>query len=87
MHSKHTVVLSKRARQVCQLAATGLSNREISRKLGLSEHTVKNYLSQIFEKLGISARIELVLYTISEAKRPESAKEHKPASRLQNFGS
>jgi two-component system nitrate/nitrite response regulator NarL len=79
MHSKNTVVLSKRANQVCQLAASGLSNREISTKLGLSEHTVKNYLSQIFEKLGISTRIELVLYTISQAKRrPESVKGSRP---------
>jgi two-component system nitrate/nitrite response regulator NarL len=78
MHSKNTVVLSKRANQVCQLAASGLSNREISTKLGLSEHTVKNYLSQIFEKLGISTRVELVLYTISQAKRPESVKASQP---------
>jgi len=73
MYSKDISVLSKREEQVCQLAAVGLSNREISRKLELSEHTVKNYLFKIFSKLGISTRIELVLYALSQSKRPVSA--------------
>ena len=66
--TKGTVVLGKREEEICQLVATGLSNREISEKLFLSEHTVKNHLFQIFDKLGISTRIELVLYTLSHAK-------------------
>jgi len=65
-----TTVLSKREEQVARLVASGLSNREISRKLGLSQHTVKNYLFRVFEKLGFSTRIELVLYMLSQAKRP-----------------
>jgi two-component system nitrate/nitrite response regulator NarL len=73
MHTKDTAVLSKREEQVCQFVAAGLSNREISRKLGLSEHTVKNHLFKIFDKLGISTRIELVLYALSWTKRPPSA--------------
>jgi DNA-binding NarL/FixJ family response regulator len=73
MHTKDTAILSKREEQVCQFAATGLSNREISRKLGLSEHTVKNHLFKIFDKLGISTRIELVLYAMSRTKRAPSA--------------
>jgi two-component system nitrate/nitrite response regulator NarL len=73
MYSKDISVLSKREEQVCRLAAVGLSNREISSKLGLSEHTVKNYLFKIFNKLGISTRIELVLYALSQSKRPVSA--------------
>ena len=73
MHTKDTVILTKREEQVCQFAAAGLSNREISRKLGLSEHTVKNHLFKIFDKLGISTRIELVLYALSQSKRPVSA--------------
>ncbi len=63
-------VLSKREEQVARLVASGLSNREISVKLGLSPNTVKNYLFRIFEKLGFSSRIELVLYMLSQAKRP-----------------
>jgi DNA-binding NarL/FixJ family response regulator len=86
MHTKGTVVLSKREEQVCGLAAAGLSNREISKKLGLSEHTVKNYLFRIFEKLGISTRIELVLYTLSQEKRPESAGEEESPAPSYKFG-
>ena len=63
-------VLSNREEQVARLVTSGLSNREISRKLGLSQHTVKNYLFRVFEKLGFSTRIELVLYILSQAKRP-----------------
>jgi DNA-binding NarL/FixJ family response regulator len=54
--------LSKREREVAELVAEGLSNREIAKQLGLSEHTIKNYLFHIFEKLGMSSRVELVLY-------------------------
>jgi hypothetical protein len=39
-----------------------LSNREIASCLGLTEHTVKNYLFRIFDKLGVSSRVEVVLY-------------------------
>lgn len=64
------LVLSKREEEVARLVASGLSNREISKKLGLSQHTVKNYLFRVFEKLGFSTRIELVLYMLSQSKRP-----------------
>lgn len=55
-------LLSKREAEVVRLVAEGLNNREISLRLVLSEHTVRNYLFHIFDKLGISSRIELVLY-------------------------
>jgi hypothetical protein len=42
-----------------------LRNQEIALKLNLSEHTVRNYLLRIFDKLGISSRVELVLYAFS----------------------
>jgi DNA-binding NarL/FixJ family response regulator len=51
--------------EVVALVADGLSNREVARELHLSEHTVKKYLFRIFEKLGISSRVELVLYALS----------------------
>lgn len=60
--------LSKREYEIAQLVATGLSNLEVSVKLGLSRHTVKNYLFRIFEKLEISTRIELVLYILSQVE-------------------
>jgi two-component system, NarL family, nitrate/nitrite response regulator NarL len=58
-------VLSKREHDVVQCVAEGLSNREIAKKLKLTEHTVKNYLFRIFDKLGVSSRVEVVLYAFS----------------------
>jgi len=44
------------------LVAEGLSNRDVAKQLALSEHTVKNYLFNVFDKLGISSRTELLMY-------------------------
>jgi DNA-binding NarL/FixJ family response regulator len=60
-------VLSKREVQVVYCLAEGLSNREIAKRLQLSQHTVKNHLFRIFEKLGVSSRIELLYMTLSPA--------------------
>ncbi len=53
--------LTRRERDVVGLATDGVKNREIAQRLGLSEHTVKNYLFSIFGKLGVSSRLELTL--------------------------
>jgi len=58
-------ILTPREEQVVALVAEGLSNREIAQELNLSEHTIKKYLFRIFEKLGISTRVELVLYALN----------------------
>jgi two-component system nitrate/nitrite response regulator NarL len=55
-------LLSKREADVVRCVAGGFKNREIAKELGLSENTVKNYLFRIFDKLGISNRVELILY-------------------------
>lgn len=55
-------LLSKREQDVVRCVAEGLSNREIASTLRLTEHTVKNYLFRIFDKLGVSSRVEVVLY-------------------------
>jgi DNA-binding NarL/FixJ family response regulator len=55
-------LLSRREQEVVRCVAEGLSNREIAQRLGLTEHTVKNYLFRIFDKLGVSKRVEVVLY-------------------------
>jgi DNA-binding NarL/FixJ family response regulator len=57
--------LTKREESVVQLVAEGLTNRDISRQLKLSEHTVRNYLFRIFNKVGTSNRLELALYAIN----------------------
>jgi DNA-binding NarL/FixJ family response regulator len=66
-------LLSKREEEVVALVADGLTNRQISVQLKLSEHTVKNYLFKVFEKLGISTRVELVLYALSQNHRNDPA--------------
>jgi len=58
-------MITPREAQVVALVAEGLSNRDIARELSLSEHTVKKYLFRIFDKLGISSRVELVLYAVN----------------------
>ena len=58
-------LLTPREEQVVALVAEGLGNRQIARELNLSEHTIKKYLFRIFEKLGISSRVELVLYAVN----------------------
>jgi len=60
-------LLSKREIEVVRSLAEGLSNREIAERLELSQHTVKNHLFRIFDKLGVSSRIELLNMTLSQA--------------------
>ncbi len=61
-------LLSKREETVARLVAEGLTNREISNELRLSEHTVRNYLLGIFDKLGVSSRVGLVLYCLQDRR-------------------
>lgn len=62
-------LLSKREEQVLHFLADGMSNRELAAALKLSEHTVKNHLFRIFDKLGVSNRMEAVLYAISQREQ------------------
>ena len=57
-------LLSAREMDVVRCVAEGLSNREIAQRLTLTEHTIKNYLFRIFDKLGVSSRVEVVLYAL-----------------------
>jgi DNA-binding NarL/FixJ family response regulator len=59
-----TGLLTKREEGVVHLVAEGMTNRDISQELKLSEHTVRNYLFRIFNKVGTSNRLELALYAI-----------------------
>jgi DNA-binding CsgD family transcriptional regulator len=62
-------LLTKREDDVVNLVVDGLSNRETAQKLGLTEHMVSNYLFRIYEKLGISTRVELVLYALRQKQQ------------------
>jgi DNA-binding NarL/FixJ family response regulator len=66
-------LLSKQEARIVRLVAQGRTNREIAEQLELSEHTVKNYLFKIFDKLGISNRVELVLYAVSQEDQSDAA--------------
>ena len=59
-------MLSKREVQVAERAAQGYSNKQIADQFRLSVHTVKNYLSRVFEKLGVSNRCELLFLLFNE---------------------
>jgi DNA-binding NarL/FixJ family response regulator len=66
-------LLSTREMEVVKSLAEGLTNREIAERLQLSQHTVKNYLFRIFDKLGVSSRVELLFMTLSQAGAPQLA--------------
>ena len=53
--------LSHREQQVITLLCDGLSNREIAKKLGVTEGTVKVHLHAIYGKLGVRSRVELMI--------------------------
>ena len=61
-------LLTKRENDAARLVAEGHTNRAIAEKLGLTEHAVSNYLFRIYNKLGISSRVELVLYSFSQTR-------------------
>jgi NarL family two-component system response regulator LiaR len=56
--------LSGRETEIVRLIAQGLSNRDIGQRLLLSEKTVKNHISRIFDKLHITARTQAAVYAI-----------------------
>jgi DNA-binding NarL/FixJ family response regulator len=59
-------LLSKRELEVVRCLAEGMTNREIAARLGLSQHTIKNYLFRVFDKLGVSSRLELLSLTLTQ---------------------
>jgi len=69
-------LLSKREMEIVLRVAQGLTNREIADSLGLSPHTVKNCLFRVFDKLGISNRVELLFMTLSRDRDVQSGFEN-----------
>jgi two-component system, NarL family, nitrate/nitrite response regulator NarL len=75
-------LLSKRELEVVRCLAEGLTNREIAERLGLSQHTIKNYLFRVFDKLGVSSRLELLFMTLSQGGTPQPAARNRSSSAL-----
>ncbi|MGH9782996.1 MAG: response regulator transcription factor [Terriglobia bacterium] len=63
-HTLDASPLSEREKQVVELISQGFKNKEIAERMFISEQTVKNHLHNIFDKLGVSDRLELALYAI-----------------------
>ena len=66
--------LTRRELDVVSLIVKGMSNRDIAKQFELSEETVKRHLSNIFDKLNISTRLELAIFAISHKLVPNTDK-------------
>jgi DNA-binding NarL/FixJ family response regulator len=73
-HEARMASLTAREREVIALIAEGQKNKQIAERLFISETTVTHHLSSIYSKLGVSDRLELVIYAFSHslAKMPKS---------------
>ncbi len=58
------LTLTQREMQIVGAIVEGASNKDIGQQFNLSEQTVKNHLSHIFDKVGVSNRLELALYAV-----------------------
>jgi DNA-binding NarL/FixJ family response regulator len=63
-------LLTQREQEVLSLLTDGMSNSELAVELRISEHTVKNHLFRIYDKLGVSNRMEAVLYALTRLEGP-----------------
>lgn len=69
--SSPQVRLTDRERQVAELAAEGMTNRQIGRQLSITERTVDTHMGKIFRKLGVSSRVEVATW-IAERRSAEA---------------
>jgi DNA-binding NarL/FixJ family response regulator len=70
---KSVDVLSEKEVEILRYVATGMSNKEIAQQLSYSEKTVKNYLSVIFQKLGIRDRTQAAIFALRQGILPDEA--------------
>ena len=63
--------LTARERQVIALVSAGYTNKDLARKLGITENTAKYHLTHIIDKLGVCNRLELVLFAIDQGLAKE----------------
>lgn len=74
-------LLTKREEDIAHLVKGGLTNRQIAHELHLSEHTIANNLFRIFDKLGVSTRVELALYTSNTSSWVANAAQSEQSSK------
>lgn len=67
-----TRTLTKRERRITALVSDGLKNKDIAAKLRTSEHMIKNHLRLVFDKTGMSSRLELALWYVARENKCES---------------
>jgi DNA-binding NarL/FixJ family response regulator len=79
-NSERLRTLSERERDVVACLAEGLSNRDIAMRLTISQHTVKNYMFRIFEKLGVSSRLELLFLVLSRTDHGQDVANQHPST-------
>jgi len=77
-------LLTARELEVVRCLAEGLTNREIAERLRLSRHTIKNYFFRIFDKLGVSSRVELLSLTLSQVGTGQTLPPPAPGSETNN---
>ena len=80
--AKGASLLTNREEDIVRLVEEGLTNRQIACELELSEHTVRNNLFRIFDKLGVSSRIELALYSVNSSRRAGVEDPRRPDRKL-----
>jgi DNA-binding NarL/FixJ family response regulator len=79
VNAKGEGVLTAREEQVVSLVAEGISNREVAEQMSIKENTVKKSLLRIYDKLGVSNRVELVLYALTHRDKYRSHVPSKPS--------
>jgi len=62
--------LTEREREILEHVAAGRSNKEIARRLFLSERTIKSYLTHVYRKLGVNGRAEAAEHGLAGKRRP-----------------
>ncbi len=80
INAKGEGLLTPREEQVVNLVAEGIGNREIAEQLGIKENTVKKSLLRTYDKLGVSNRVELVLYALSHRGSEKTAETGAPST-------
>jgi len=84
MAPERSLPLTERERQIMHLVSEGLSNKEIGRRLNVSDGTIKVHLHHIFEKLQISNRTSLAALAISQPELTDASVEDRSAATGKN---